>query len=173
MRKTLIVMSTLLLLMLSGCSSEIKDLRKSVATINNEVKRTVSLYEESLKEAEALGTQIEPLLDPQAFLSSEDPKDKSLTPHFENLYSFYNNYVEEVKSYDIMYEGKAEEGTTEEISIQIDTLSDYTDVRYYYDDVSNILEQMYITSLPNGNTFLISLEWYKGELIKHEEMVSY
>ena len=169
-------MSTLSFLVLSGCSSDIQDLRKDVATINTEVKRTISLYEESLKTAESLNSEIEVAINDYTLLSGSNTHSGGINPHLENLYSFYNEYIAEVESYSFTYDGKALEEKVEETDdtrIEVDALIDYTEIRYYYDDKSNILEQMYITTLPNGSSFIVSLEWYKGELIRHEEMVSY
>lgn len=173
MRKILLLFSTLFILVLSGCGNEVGELRKHVSTINTEVKRTVSLYEESMKTAESVNSSIEVLFDTQSLLPLEDNLSSDINPYLENLYSFYNTYVEEMDSFDFMYEGKALEENAEDLSIQVEDLSSYTVTRYFYDDKSNMLEQMYITTLPNGSTFMISLEWYKGELVKHEEMVSY
>lgn len=173
MRKILLIMTTLLIFVLSGCSSDIKELQGNIVTINNEVKRTVSLYEDSLGVAKSLDADVESILNSQNFLPETDKIGEDLNPHLESLYQFYKTYAEEVEGYDFMITDKESEEDIVEVRSQAEELGYYTDVRYYYDDVSNILEQMYITTLPNGNTFMISLEWYKGELIKHEEMVSY
>lgn len=172
MKKLLILTGVLLLV--SGCNSDISEMRKSITSINLEVKRTVDLYEKSKEVSESLEEQLNTLLTNQSLLSNSSEYSEQVNPLLESLYVFYSSYVEEKKYASSGYGDSAlENSEVKQETIEPETLTNLTKVRYYYDDVSNILEQMFITSLPNGNTFFISLEWYKGELIKHEEMVSY
>lgn len=172
------------ILFLTGCTSEVDELKRKVETHNSEVSYTFKRYKENKELAEKLNDEVEKAIADGSFELSNNYNYSKLSSILSNLKVAYQEAYEEqqfsIEGYVPPNPDEDNEMTDEEIQrsiqLQLEDLQQYSlldgmDTKYYYDDKSNILEQVFIFLLPNNTKFWLSIEWFKGEIIGHEEMV--